>query len=804
MNFKDLGFLAIERGDYQEAMNLFKRSMEKNHDPSCFLGLGISSFMLEDHAVARWAFHKTLERDPKNTEAIHYLAKIEKRKREGGKKEVPGRQRESIFRANRNYLEVHRGRWEKLFLKGMNIGIGLPGYFPGEYSVKKGTYLRWFRQISELGINAIRVYTIHPPFFYEALEEWNREGKTLYLLQGIWTEPPGKNRYADDQYVSYVKENIRNAIDVVHGNAELPQKPGSPHGKFLADVSSWTIGFLFGREWESCSVKQFNESRGRKRGDYEGRFLKIADGTPFEIWITEISDFLQSYEQDRYGKSRPTSVVNWPTLDPLSHPSESAYEDGLSRQGLAVRTDVCSENEDMETLDVSKIATVSGAGFFATYHAYPYYPDFMNNDYRSEKIPYLAYLKAIKAHHGDQPVLIAEFGVPSSRENAHEHRDGWNHGGHSETEQGFLDGLQMEAVRDAGMAGGIVFSWFDEWFKKNWIFQPYYLPAERKPCWFNLQDPEQNYGLLAAYPGYPGKKVTLSGNLSEWNDAETVYEKNTGLMAYRFGDGGDDARVLGRIRVQHDEGFLYLLLETGGKIDFGSANYLIGINTSLPDSGESLLPFRTKVLSPIGLHFLIHLAGRRGSRILVARPYDRYLNAGRGEIVPGRSDQGAWVPLQTRTNVRRVSKDGTRFFPSHVYSMSSLKHGSLSEHHPNFDSLADFFAEDNRIEIRVPWSQLNFTDPSSRTVLWMDDKGSSRTTEGVRVLAFSYRPRKGSAAAEETGGRTNITDSLPQRLVPENIRLYSWDPWDTPVYHTYLKKSYHRYKEALSRIPESV
>jgi hypothetical protein len=79
----------------------------------------------------------------------------------------------------------------------------------------------------------------------------------------------------------------------------------------------------------------------------------------------------------------------------------------------------------------------------------------------------------------------------------------------------------------------------------------------------------------------------------------------------------------------------------------------------------------------------------------------------------------------------------------------------------------------------------------------------SRATEGIRAIALSYSPRNGSTEARKAGGRTNITDSLPQRLVDENVTLYSWDPWDTPVYHMYLKKSYYMYKEALSGIPEA-
>jgi hypothetical protein len=135
--------------------------------------------------------------------------------------------------------------------------------------------------------------------------------------------------------------------------------------------------------------------------------------------------------------------------------------------------------------------------------------------------------------------------------------------------------------------------------------------------------------------------------------------------------------------------------------------------------------------------------------------------------------------------------------------MSALRHGTLDGKRPDFDSLSDFHVAGNRVEIRIPWCLLNFTDPSSRNVLWMRGAEKSRTTEGIRALALSYRPRKDSAAAADTGGRTNITDSLPQRLVGENVTLYSWEPWESPVYHMYLKKSYFMYKEALSAIPET-
>jgi hypothetical protein len=797
MNFEKLGFLAINKSDNQEAINLFRRALEGRKSVNGFLGLGIAFYNLEDYQTARWAFYKALELEPANKEVMIHISNVEKIK-----KQPPLPQRQSSFRAVKDSLEMFsQGKWMKFFVKGINLGLGIPGYFPGEHPVTKGTYLKWFELSADLGINALRNYTIHPPSFYEALYQFNQSGRKLYLFQGIWVELPKSNDFYEPSFSRYVQDNIEDAIDVIYGNASLHAKPGYAHGRYEYDISSYTIGFIFGREWESCAVREFNQLRAKEMGDFRGEFLSIHEGTPFEVWIAKTCDILQSYEYKKYKIAHPISVVNWPTLDPLNHPSESRYEEGLLLQGTSVRTDVCSENEDVESFDALKIRAEKGAGFFATYHVYPYYPDFMNNDYLEEKQSYLAYLKALKLHHQNQPLLIAEFGVPSSRETAHWQRDGWHHGGHNELRQGEINGSLMKAIHEAGMAGGILFSLFDEWFKKNWLFSEYYFPAERKPLWFNLQDAEENYGLLALYPGYPQKKVSLAGKKEEWQDARVLYKKKEGPMVFKFGDGFDKTRELKKLLVQHDEGFIYILIETGQKVDFAMAHYLVGLDTCFPQVGEFLLPFNTKLMSPIGLKFLIHLAGREKSRILVCHSYDKYLNWPE-DIKPAVSKQGAWVVIQNETNKRRISKDGKKFYPARVFPMSRLQFGSLERKTPHYNSLADFFFTDNMIELRIPWGLINFTDPSSKMVLWRDKNRQAVKTDGIRIIALSYKPVKNQSCAENTNLMSNITDSFPQSLSANNIPIYSWDDWITPTYHTYLKPSYHKYKEYLSQIPK--
>jgi tetratricopeptide (TPR) repeat protein len=135
MDNEELGFLAIKNGDHQEAFNIFSRAIEQKRSSKRFIGLGVSSHNLGDYDTAKWAFYKAIELEPENKEALRYLSEIEKIT-----KHAHAPRRQSLFRASSNYLEFYNdGRWSKFFIKGINIGLGLPGYFPGEYPIKMAT-----------------------------------------------------------------------------------------------------------------------------------------------------------------------------------------------------------------------------------------------------------------------------------------------------------------------------------------------------------------------------------------------------------------------------------------------------------------------------------------------------------------------------------------------------------------------------------------------------------------------------------------------------------------------------------------
>lgn len=794
------GFLALKNGDYQEAVNLFKRLLELKISASAYSGLGIAYYRLGDRFSAKWAFHKALEIDPKDKDAMDHLIEIENFKANSFPAE---NYHTSLFRTAKDYFEVYLdGTWKRIFLKGINIGLGLPGYFPGEFSIKKETYFKWFELIHRISINVVRIYTIHPPEFYEVLYEFNRTDKRIYFFQGIWTELPEKNNFKDKKFLDLVRREIENAVDVVMGNIVLPQKLGHASGDYRFDTSPFLAGFIFGREWESCAIKEFNKFQQNKNMKYESDFLKIDNASPFELWITEMCDYIQVYENEKYGVTHPVSVINWPTLDPIVHPSESNYEDELKMQGFAVNKNICKGNEDEVSLDVSKIKLKKGKGFFATYHVYPQHPDFMSNDYPESEEAYLSYLLEIKRHHRNQPVLIAEFGVPSSRDSAHWQINGFHHGGHSEKRQGEINGKLIAAIHKAGMAGGLIFSLFDEWCKTNWLFSDYEIPVNRLPSWFNFQNPEQNYGLIGTYPGYPGKTVTLSGNKNEWEEATKIYEKEKPLLRHIFDDGSDLSRAIKRFAVNHDEGFLYLLIETFESVDLLKTVFLVGIDTCAPETGEFRLPYNLGIISPVGLKFLIEISGKESSRILVSRYYDKRLNENQKIIKPTTSYQGEWIIIQNLTNRRRISKDGKKVFPSRTFTVSKFRFGSLSKGSPDYDSLSDFFYSENMIEVRIPWGLINFVDPSSRLVLWKDENNNFRKSEGIRFIVISYKPEKGSLKAMNTGREENIANILPDPLSLENVRAYTWQEWNTPIFHFYLKESYYIYGNYLSFLPE--
>jgi hypothetical protein len=667
------------------------------------------------------------------------------------------------------------GEYRPLSVRGVNIGMAKPGRFPGEAAITREEYDRWLPAIGEIA-NVVRTYTIHPPAFYRALAAYNRAAsEPLLLLQGTWVPTQDLLDAGDANEVSETLDaELRRTVDAVHGDTTLPERPGHAAGEYDADVSDHTLGFLFGIEWPPEVVAGTNE-RGAD-GQYDGRFLRTRGAAPFERWLAGRMDGAVAHETDAYGTQRPVAFVNWVTTDPLSHPYEPF------------------QNEDRVSVDPDAIESTDAfaPGTLAAYHVYPYYPDFLNEtpayveytDHRGEPNNYAGYLNDL-VDHTDHPVLIGEFGVPSSRGIAHRNVHGRDQGRHTEREQGEIVAAMFEDVDRAGTAGGIAFSWQDEWFKRTWNLDARSVPG-RRPYWSNIETPEQRFGLLAFEPV---DAVSLDGSEGDWTDADTISPDGT--------TSAPPERTLTGLQVTHDLEGLCFRLEFEAlpdPVDWTRTNALLTIG---------LTGRRTDL--PLGVDaeatadFAVHLAGPDASRLLVDARYDAFAREFGGEaglpVDAYRDGTAGFVPVREPVNRGyTVPPTGTEV-PFDAVEAGRLRYGNGNPEAASYDSLTDVHVdpEANAVEGRLPWVLLNVADPSGKRRIatdWADGLGTAEF-EGVRVGALTFTPDADGRAAV-TGGPTNAAHRLPQGSGSTLGSVeYAWEPWDRPPFTERLKKSYH-------------
>lgn len=667
---------------------------------------------------------------------------------------------------------VHK-KWKKIKIKGVNIGMGKPGVFPGEASITEEEYYRWLQDIGKMGANSIRVYTLHPPGFYQALKRYNEkhEEHPIYVFHGIWIDEETLADTLDAFNPKNTKEfqaEMKRVVDVIHGNAIIDPRPGHASGGYTADISPYVIGWIIGIEWYPYMVQNTNDTH-KAIGEYNGTYFQTVQGSPFEYWLAAQLDVLISYEKVHYNWIRPVSFTNWVTTDLLTHPSEP------------------SEQEDLVSVDPNKIQTKSDmkkTNQFASYHVYPYYPDFLNFeekytkyvDHRGELNNYAAYLKDLhKAHH--MPVLIAEFGVPASRGLTHENPFGWNQGFLSEKRQGDILVRLYEDIIHEGLLGGLIFTWQDEWFKRTWNTMDYDNP-ERRPFWSNAQTNEQQFGLLS----FDRNKIKVDGKGSDWKDISPLYTSKKGSLQNMYMD--------------YDERYLYFRLDLK---DTQNGYPTLVLDTVSNQGNESANTIKD-VSFENGIDFMIQLKGTNQSHVFIDAYYDSFIYQYGHQlkmIQPTSSlptkNSGIFQPLYLTLNKELKIPNQEKTLPFSYYETGKLRFGNANPASPDYDSLADYFVnkETGIMEVRIPWLLLNVKDPSQREVM------ADLYKKGLKASTKIKGIKAGVLFVQADG---KVVDSLPalnKGKMPA-MKLYSWDTWDIPVYKERLKQSYDIVKKAFS------
>jgi hypothetical protein len=581
---------------------------------------------------------------------------------------------------------LHTASGDKSFIPGINLGSTTPTHQPGELAVTAEDYRRWFAQMSDLGVRAVRIYTIHPPSFYSELLAFNLAHPTspLYLVQGAYIPDETyirKGTLYDQITDQGFSAELADASKAVRGRLDRAPQQGRSSGTWRADVTPWLMSWIVGVEWDPVAVERTNRLNA-DADPVNGRyFTSTEDASPTERWIARHMDELATLEAAQ-GRSVPVAFANWPTVDPLDHPDEPL------------------ESEDLVGVDANHVQPTGAwpGGTFASYHAYPYYPDFLRHEpalaqttWNGRSDAYAGYLQALKAHHAPMPVMVTEVGVPSSLGSAHDGTNGRGQGGHSEPEAMQTDADLMRLVKDQGLAGAFVFSWTDEWFKLTWNTMEHQTPADRRQLWHDPLTNEQYFGVIATDPG----KVP---------DAATETTPPTGPLSYLLMDADASYVHVDATLRQPQTGALSLEV---GTLPGSGADYRVELDLT---TGTGQV-FVRRQLDPVRLD-------------VPKQDYD--------------APNAAWLPYRLITNRAQVVHK--KNLDAEFQEVGRLIAGTWDPASPDFDNRATWQILDHggqrTIRMRLPWAVVGLADPSSRTAL-----GTGIPAEAVRIDGLRLRFR---------------------------------------------------------------
>ncbi len=605
------------------------------------------------------------------------------------------------------------GEFEPFEIKGMDLGSGYPGEWSTDFSIDKETYMRWFALMQEMGVNTVRIYTIQSQPFYEAFYEYNNGREDpLYLLHGVWVNDYALNSYRDayheDLYDTFLRD-CKTMVDVIHGNRKLNlgRVASAGHGSYLKDISPWVIGYILGAEWDDVTVAYTNDKYSDDENilTYSGKYFYTSpDASAFEAMLTRVADKVTEYETKRYGTQRLIAFTNRSMTDPFDY---STIDTTLFKK--------------FASIDVENILSTESflSGHFASYHVYPYFPDFLSYvsdwsaygvdkyDFMTEdgKInTYTAYLSMLVDYH-TMPVVISEFGIPSSRAMARiDVNTGRNQGLMSEADQGEALAECYRDIKTAGCAGSCIFSWQDEWFKRTWNTL-HTVDLKRNPYWSDYQTNDQFFGVLAFDPGDEESVCYVDGNVLEWDESD---------IAAQNGDMS--------VSMKYDEKYLYFLVYAP-QLDFENDTVYLPIDTTQKSGSNYCESFGLKF--DRAADFLIVINGESNSRVMVQERYEALRSTYAKEIYGFNTYESGNLPdissplfknIDMLLNKTLITTALGNAPLAMTFETGKLIYGNANPKSEDFDSLADFCSDGSFIEIKLPWQLLNFGDPSEMMI----------------------------------------------------------------------------------------
>jgi tetratricopeptide (TPR) repeat protein len=781
-------FVAVETGRGELDPDLLRRILEKRKTDPNVRVLVAAALANSGHAYQSAAMYRDMVRDPHYgataRAALDELYGISAFPGDTVSNELPVLRRAPSlhyeYRAfNRQFAHLSGNSWQPTYLAGVNFSPAAPGFFPALPPTDGSLYAQWLNEAAQLNVNTLRLYTLLPPAFYRAYAHHTDAGRQTALIQQIWVPDPPNNDLWDRKFTDDVRKEIRYSVDAIHGRGDVPPLPSGGGGIYDVDIADHVAALMLGGDINGA-VRARTDVLNLERTKYDGKYVSLADGSATEIWYAQMLDYLIEYETTTYNWQHPVAVVNVLSIDPMNNPIEARL----------------------------KTTPGFGAGLFAAYSAFPYFPETMLHNQqllrasdREGSNPVYGWLRSLR-NSIPYPVLVSEYGMATSLGVSQFQQNGWNHGGHSQTQQAELVRRLHRGIKEADVAGEMVFELIDEWHRHNWPSEGFAAPADHRPMWLNAVDPAPHYGLI----GFRSNEWKLyGGGQAEWQTTTKLEAKAS---------ASDDPalpNVVRSVRVDSDEAYLYIRLE-GACLSCAQGvtpAYAIAINTLPQIAGIQKLPFGN-VTVPHGVNFLVYLSSPSDGQLLVADDYNPF------EAVPD-----ADVPNATRIVFRRgfIAKmnpagefnklgwqphkapDGA---PGGDYSLTALRYGQPGAGPDADDSLAEWYADPKEqvIVVRLAWSKLLVTDPSGAQALFgYSEKAGIRTAtiNGIEVSAFTLKqPGPGGSLAT-----AHVVSSIPalvgDRMAAPPIVLMK--RWKTVKIDPYRKKAYFAVQQMFAPVP---
>lgn len=639
-------------------------------------------------------------------------------------------------------------KWQKFNIIGVNLNSIKPGNFSNDKVITEEEYLDWITIIDNMGANCIKVPDIMDNNFYNALYKFNEDKKDpIYVIQGIYFDEVDLKNGKDiqsEEIEEKFKKHIKLIIDSIHGNSfDLNEDIKNEY--YNTDISDYLIGYTLGIEFASNDLihTELINNKESYNGNY---FYTNDDASSFESYIAKMADYLVEYEYKQYKEQKLVGFIG----------SSNNYKELISS----------NQNEDNSIKDYINPNNINPkgklkTGIFASYNLYPSYTNMNENQDNIEE-----YVNELKNTH-KIPIIIGEYGVPSSRNSADFNTDA-NKGYINEQEQGEILVNAYRTINNANIAGSFIFELQDSWQRTSWNTKELKI-LDRAPYWSDAQDYSQNFGLIAFDPGQANSKLYPDEKIDEW-DNKNIINKNDDIS----------------LSMKSDEKYLYFMLKSEDTINLDKQDIYIYLDTT-PNSG-STKSSQLNLNFDKPVDFIIEIKDIENAKVLVHEYYNYFSfnqnkkeNQKRPDLISVQSDMDEFSPIYIETSPRMYVEDLKKIVESKKFETGKLVHGNSNPLNENYNSASDFYVGNDYVEIRVPWSLLNFMDPSTKQI--MDD-------------IYKYFSSKPMTINEINVGVTiKENEEIKEKLDSTKFKLNSWIK---PNYHQRLKKSYYIIKDELN------